>query len=342
MADPATLKYKVTLAYHFMESLLFLSIIIREIVTMAAGHEHSLRLDTRVALLAFTLMSIPSIINCFFGVDEGSAMLVSPYHKFMIASPLVNIAYVADLHLVSCSGSNRDGCGEIHGFKTNDFVLLLAIQIFSSIPFYSYFEEVKRKADREIFDAGKAKCYKLTKPPTDETPAPKGAEIPKLQPPAEEGSRWRGSRGVMRLARGFQTYEGTIKIFNERRGFGFVTLEGQRQDVYFKKSTLSLEIQALGEHMVGTQVEFIVRWMPDGTPQVRAAMMKKRPGSQSKKTNSPTALCAAGGVLGDEAQNDLSSTSSPAGAAREEAEAPPSWPGGAAAQGAAPLAAQGE
>lgn len=59
--------------------------------------------------------------------------------------------------------------------------------------------------------------------------------------------------------------EGTIKSYNQAKGWGFIVSEGMPQDVYFKSHSLPQHVQ--GETLVGASVNFSLKYTPDGKPQ---------------------------------------------------------------------------
>merc|ERR1712216_432554 len=53
------------------------------------------------------------------------------------------------------------------------------------------------------------------------------------------------------------TLIGTVKSFNDKTGYGFVVVEGQPQDFYFKKISLPAELQAMAAgELKGMQLTF--------------------------------------------------------------------------------------
>lgn len=303
-----SMKVKAVLAYYMVENIVFLYFVCKEL--SAVGSERSFRADTRTALLAYLLMGTFLNMNCFLSLRQGSTELMGSHQRFMMLSPLVNTAYAADLHMVSCSNGH---CGDIHGFTTLDLGMVVVLQIIFAVYMHVLFDQ----SDVTVCDLHKATGVEDAPTSLRPTELPLSPNIdsskmsiasapPKLSrqhlftPSADVRSNSNTNiskrnvvrpgashdhcgRGVMRLARGFTTYEGVIKNFNAMKGYGFVTMDGHSKDIYFKRTTCSQEIRALGQHMVGTPVEFIVRWMPDGTPQVRAMLIKKHKKASPQK-----------------------------------------------------------
>eukprot|EP00931_Biecheleriopsis_adriatica_P030400 TRINITY_DN1791_c0_g1_i3.p1 TRINITY_DN1791_c0_g1~~TRINITY_DN1791_c0_g1_i3.p1 ORF type:complete len:497 (-),score=138.86 TRINITY_DN1791_c0_g1_i3:256-1746(-) len=66
------------------------------------------------------------------------------------------------------------------------------------------------------------------------------------------------------------SYVGSVKRFNPNKGFGFLSVEGKPQDVYFKGELLPPDLQEnLSGLETGTQIRFTVHLAPDGKPQAQ-------------------------------------------------------------------------
>lgn len=62
-----------------------------------------------------------------------------------------------------------------------------------------------------------------------------------------------------------QTYAGSVKAFDESRGYGFITVPNHLSDVYFIKDLVPSSLR--GSDIVGKQVRFTVQVSADGKPR---------------------------------------------------------------------------
>merc|ERR1719394_920458 len=61
---------------------------------------------------------------------------------------------------------------------------------------------------------------------------------------------------------------GSIRSYNDAKGYGFITSPDCSQDIYFKRDHLPAELQGLhGNDVTGAQVRAMIRVTPDGKPQ---------------------------------------------------------------------------
>lgn len=64
-----------------------------------------------------------------------------------------------------------------------------------------------------------------------------------------------------------ETLVGTLKSYNEKKGYGFITAENSPQDIYFKTENMNEVMQALDvQDLPGCQVRFVLHIRPDGKP----------------------------------------------------------------------------
>lgn len=64
------------------------------------------------------------------------------------------------------------------------------------------------------------------------------------------------------------SYVGSVRRYNPNKGFGFLSVEGKPQDVYFKGEQLPPDLQE-GGGIEGTKIRFTVHLAPDGKPQAQ-------------------------------------------------------------------------
>eukprot|EP00928_Gymnodinium_smaydae_P073032 TRINITY_DN56301_c0_g1_i1.p1 TRINITY_DN56301_c0_g1~~TRINITY_DN56301_c0_g1_i1.p1 ORF type:complete len:415 (-),score=37.37 TRINITY_DN56301_c0_g1_i1:165-1361(-) len=102
-----------------------------------------------------------------------------------------------------------------------------------------------------------------------------------LQPPGltrgAEGSRTRGNRG--KPPSSGQKLIGTIKSFNQMKGWGFISSRSYGGDIYFKSDD--------GTIFQGMQVSFIVTIMPDGQVQGRNLVAVGQSGTPTRGLKRP-------------------------------------------------------
>jgi len=74
---------------------------------------------------------------------------------------------------------------------------------------------------------------------------------------------------------------GTVKSFNPKNMYGFVTCEGHSRDVYFQQKDLPQDAQAAATEgaLVGTVVRFVVKLASDGKPQLKNMTVVEVPGA---------------------------------------------------------------
>ncbi|CAE8620964.1 unnamed protein product [Polarella glacialis] len=65
---------------------------------------------------------------------------------------------------------------------------------------------------------------------------------------------------------------GFVKRYSAQTGYGFLAIEGGRQDIYFKRTDLPMEYQA-SMSLDGAQVQFHVKTAADGKPQAEDIMI---------------------------------------------------------------------
>jgi len=58
--------------------------------------------------------------------------------------------------------------------------------------------------------------------------------------------------------------EGTIKSYNERHGYGFISSHQLQRDAQFKTAELTMDLQAMGMTLIGRLVDCQVQTLPDG------------------------------------------------------------------------------
>lgn len=70
---------------------------------------------------------------------------------------------------------------------------------------------------------------------------------------------------------------GTVKSYNEGKGYGFVTVPERSQDVFFQTKDLPADLEATGMSPEGASVSFTVRLSKDGRPQMQDAELLSHP-----------------------------------------------------------------
>ncbi|CAJ1418292.1 unnamed protein product [Effrenium voratum] len=88
------------------------------------------------------------------------------------------------------------------------------------------------------------------------------------------------SMELVERAGGGKKAVGAVKSFNERHGFGFLTLEDGERDARFQAADLAPELAALGAAMVGRAVKCQIQQMGDG--KVKAINVAPLPGGAWK------------------------------------------------------------
>jgi len=75
-----------------------------------------------------------------------------------------------------------------------------------------------------------------------------------------------------------QTMVGTVKSYNQAKGYGFLVVPNRAGDIYFKRDLVPPEL--LETNLQGMTVEFVVGMLPDGKPLVREGefLTKSPPG----------------------------------------------------------------
>jgi len=125
------------------------------------------------------------------------------------------------------------------------------------------------KGESQGFRVGQPICFELrwTK---DGKPQAQNCSLPMTA-----GESICDERATIEWAANLEEQIGRVKSYNAAKGFGFVTVEGLPQDVYFQSKDLPAGLEF--ESLEGTLLQFVVHTTPDGKPQMRNAYLVEAP-----------------------------------------------------------------